>query len=191
MNPMWVDIDTSESPLIIIYLRPSPSRFLGTEEKQWCNFFSFNSQQRYSQLYPLPPASPSLTTIRNNSSSSISSLGFIQTHGIPNSFFCVIQIGKRKCGKLGRRQRLLLVVSTVDQRLQSEWVFNSCFTEVFFRCAYKPSTIPLRGYQITTIPYTDSNGHGPGHHHQQSHSVGGTTATSSLLFPPNFDFHTG
>ena len=53
MNPMWVDIDTSESPLIIIYLRPSPSRCLGTEEKLWCNFFSFNSQQRYSQLYVL------------------------------------------------------------------------------------------------------------------------------------------
>ena len=52
-------------------------------------------------------------------------------------------------------------------------------------------TILLRGYQIATISYTNDNGHGPGHHHQQSHSVGGTTAaTSSLLFPPNVDFHT-
>ena len=31
----------------------------------------------------------------------------------------------------------------------------------------------------------------PGTIHRQSHSVGGTTTTSSLLFPPNFDFHSG
>ena len=36
-----------------------------------------------------------------------------------------------------------------------------------------------------------SNGNGPGYHHQQSHSVGGTTAASNFLFPPNVDFHTG
>ena len=36
-----------------------------------------------------------------------------------------------------------------------------------------------------------NNGHGPGYHHQQSHSVGGTTAASNFLFPPNVDLHTG
>ena len=45
------------------------------------------------------------------------------------------------------------------------------------------------------IPYAGNNngnnGHGPGYHHQQSHSVGGTTAASNYLFPPHVDFHTG
>ena len=44
------------------------------------------------------------------------------------------------------------------------------------------------------MPYAGNNGNngsGPGYHHQQSHSVGGTAAASSFLFPPNVDFHTG
>jgi hypothetical protein len=45
------------------------------------------------------------------------------------------------------------------------------------------------------IPYTGNNngnnGHSLGYHHQQSHSVGGTTAASHFLFPPNVDFRTG
>ena len=46
-----------------------------------------------------------------------------------------------------------------------EWGFISSFTgKVSFKFAYRPSTIPLRRYQITTIPYTNNNGHGPGHH---------------------------
>ena len=186
----WKLRESSESPFIIIHLRPSPSMFLGIEEKQWCNFFSFNSQQRCRQLIryhrlhlPYRPfetaaaaASPKIYSDPRNP---------------------VFQSGWRKkkrvwkWGKSGRRQRLLWAVSTVDQRLE-RMGFTSSFTDkVCFRCGYRPSTIPLRGYQITTIPYTNNNGHGPRHHHQQSHSVGGTTATSSLLFPPNVDFHTG
>ena len=46
------------------------------------------------------------------------------------------------------------------------------------------------------MPYganNGNNGNGPGfHHHQQSHSIGGTTAASTtFLFPPTVDFHTG
>ena len=37
----------------------------------------------------------------------------------------------------------------------------------------------------------NNNGLGRGYHHQQSHSIGGTTAASNFLFPPNVDFHTG
>ena len=42
--------------------------------------------------------------------------------------------------------------------------------------------------------YTGNNNNGLGHgrgHHQQSHSIGSTTAASNFLFPPNVDFHTG
>ena len=45
------------------------------------------------------------------------------------------------------------------------------------------------------MPYAGNNNgnnvSGPGYHHQQSHSVGGTTAASNFLFPPNVDFLTG
>ena len=45
-----------------------------------------SSSRSTPSTYPLPPASSSLTTIHNNSSSNLA-LGFIQTHRIPISFF--------------------------------------------------------------------------------------------------------
>ena len=36
-----------------------------------------------------------------------------------------------------------------------------------------------------------NNGNNMGYHHQQSHSVGGTTASSNPFPPPNVDFHPG
>ena len=42
------------------------------------------------------------------------------------------------------------------------------------------------------MPYTGNNNgnnvHGTGYHYHQSHSIGGSTASSNFLFPPNVDF---
>ena len=70
-----------------------------------------------------------------------------------------------------------------------EKVFISIRFKGSFIFVKAPSTIELRGYQI---PYSgNNNGNIMGYHYQQSHSVGGTTASSNLFPPPNVDFHTG
>ena len=51
------------------------------------------------------------------------------------------------------------------------------------------ATIELRGYQIHYSG--NNNGNKMGYHHQQSHSIGGTTASSNLFPPPTVDFHSG
>ena len=167
MNPMWADIDTSESPIIIIYLRPSPSRFLETEEKQWCVITSHSTPNNDT-------ANLSATTgfiFPNDHSQQQQQhlvLEFIQTHEIPNFFFLLHPDWKTGMREVGEETTMEDVYFRRYPRWindSREWGFISSFTgKVSFKFAYRPSTIPLRRYQITTIPYTNNNGHGPGHH---------------------------
>ena len=124
--------------------------------KQCCSIFLlFKSQQRYNEL-----------------------ISYQQL----TLFFCVIRIGKRKCGKLGRSQQL---------NPENGFLFPNFLRRSVLDAPRDYRQFRSGGYQITTMPYINNNGHGPGYYHQQSHSVGGTIAASNFLFPLNVDFHTG
>ena len=156
-----------ESTLTIIYL---VSLSIQVPQNRCCSIFlSFNSQQRYNEL-----------------------ISYQQL----TLFFCVIRIGKRKCGKLGRRQQLKTFIFGGIDGGSTNPENGFLFPNFLRRSVLDAPTRDYRqfrsgGYQITTMPYTNNNGHGPGYHHQQSHSVGGTIAASNILFPLNVDFHTG
>ena len=143
--------------------------------------------------YPLPAASSSLTTIHNNNSSSILSLGLILTQ----SLFCVIWIGKWQwggydyqrpqlqkftfggthCGSTTSRNRFL----SADSLKGSVSVAPRHHRQSRSEGIKSQPTLTL----ITTATMAIAS-----YQRQQSRSIGGTTATSSFLFPLNVDFHT-
>ena len=123
---MRADVYTSESPLTIIYLVSLSIQVPQNRGNNALASSSLSTPNKNTTMVPtnpLPPASSSLTTFHNNSSSSNLALGFILTHRILISFFsCSIRIENGNGGSGGDNNHcihLLLVVPTVDQRLQN------------------------------------------------------------------------
>ena len=99
MNPMWADVDTSESShnhIFRLLLHPADSP--EQRRKTRCSIFLLvNDQQRQRPTYPPPPASSSLTTIHNSSSSS--PWDFFRLN--PNLFSASSGLNNRNAGSEG------------------------------------------------------------------------------------------
>ena len=132
-------------------------------------------------IYPLPLASTSLTTIHSSSSSSSSNLtlGFIQTHGIPISFFLRYPDWKMEKREVGEGlitshnncRILLLAVSATPE--------NWFLSPGSLRSVSCLGTIDNPPQRISD--YNNNNGHDPEYYHHQLHSVGGTTVAFCTL----------
>ena len=130
--------------------------------------------QRHDPTYPLQAASSSLTTIyNNNSSSSNNNVALKLLH--TQSLFSFIRIGKRKCGGGGfdyRRQQLqtfTLAVITIDGE-------QVCIAEEVGTTDNRLKKITDHNRFLSLITTATM----AMYHHQQSHFVGNTTATSNF-----------
>ena len=192
MNPMWADVDTSESShnhIFRLLLHPADSP--EQRRKTRCSIFlSVNSQQRQPPTYPPPPASSSLTTIHNSSSSS-SPWDFFRLN--PNLFSASSGLDNRNAGSEGggygyqRLQLQTFIFGGAHGGSTNSFLFSDSLRSFSDEPIDNRARISDHNRCLTLVITI------PGYHHQQPHSVGGTIANSNFLFPPNVrvDFYTG